>query len=59
MNEELLNALKLIKAECEKWHKKIGLDCCVYCPLSTNCGYCGVIATEPNLWSLEKREVYF
>ena len=60
MTEELLNALKLIKAECEKRHKTKGnASCCDDCPLSTTCGDCGVIENEPNLWSLEKREVYF
>ena len=58
MTDELLNALKLIKKECEK-HTTPFDQHCRLCPLS-DYGYdCGVYNYTPNNWSLEKREVYF
>ena len=60
MTEELLNALKLIKSECEKQTKTKGrLSNCDNCPLSTSDCDCGVMQLEPSAWSLQKREVYF
>ena len=65
MTDELLKALQLIKAECEKQSKLMSLTkqrnyCkCNNCPLSTGDGDCGVTQLEPGSWSLEKREVYF
>lgn len=60
MTDELLNALKLIKAECESQTKTKGrLSKCDECPLSTVGGDCGLIQFEPSEWSLQKREVYF
>ena len=54
MTEELLNALKLIKAECKKYKN------CDDCPMYTHNELgCGVIDDEPKNWLLEKREVYF
>lgn len=55
MNEELLNALKLIKEECKKQD-----SCGVNCPMwSIGNDECGVTGDAPNEWKLEKREVYF
>lgn len=55
MTEELLNALKLIKAECEKQGST-----CYDCPMyAHNELECGVISENPCRWRLEKREVYF
>ena len=65
MTDELLNALKLIKAECEKHDKSLTVgnskrfNKCDNCPLSTSEGECGVTLLEPSVWSLQKREVYF
>lgn len=65
MTDELLNALRLIKAECEKHSKLVSVSkmrsCCKCnnCPLSASDGDCGVTQIEPSEWSLEKREVYF
>lgn len=64
MTDELLNALKLIKAECEKHSKAVtvgkGVYCkCKNCPLSTSEGDCGITQLEPIEWGLQKREVYF
>ena len=56
MTEELLNALKLIKAECEK-HPNI--DSCCECPMRTLRDDCGVTECAPIDWILEKKEVYF
>jgi hypothetical protein len=53
MTEELLNALKVIKAECEKYKH------CDGCPMTTKYGDCGVQEDAPKNWRLEKREVYF
>ena len=58
MTEELLNALKLIKAECEK-HLLSFSHKCDECPLQTAEADCGVMQLEPSSWKLEKREVYF
>jgi hypothetical protein len=53
MTDELLNALKVIKAECEKHDK------CKTCPLFDSHKECGVTQDIPEAWALEKREVYF
>jgi hypothetical protein len=54
MTEELLNALNVIKVECEK-HKPH----CEGCPMLNGDYYCGIQEDAPNDWKLEKREVYF
>lgn len=65
MTDELLNALKLIKAECEKHNPKnsvnrlAGGSNCKKCPMSNSYEDCGVITDHPYTWELEKREVYF
>ena len=56
MTEELLKALQLIKAECEKHSDS---DSCCECPMHTTYGDCGVTEKCPSDWRLEKREVYF
>jgi len=53
MTEELLNALKVIKAECEKH------ESCKTCPLQNSNDECGVYDQRPCDWKLKKREVYF
>ncbi len=56
MTEELLNALKVIKAECSK-HTGV----CGDCPLLKYYGGCAITDynSQPSDWRLEKREVYF
>lgn len=53
MNEELLNALKLIKEECKK-HTR-----CEGCPLVNSCDECGISEETPRHWLLQERVVYF
>lgn len=65
MTEELLKALQTIKDECTKRDDAIAFgrpkyeSKCTGCPLADATGECGVMANDPSLWSLEKREVYF
>lgn len=57
MTDELLSALKLVKAECEK-HYNVMFTKCEECPMYNANGKCGLEDT-PKYWRLEKREVYF
>ncbi len=58
MTDELLHALKLIKAECEK-HNSGFYSKCEDCPMYNANSDCGVQDDQPRHWRLEKREVYF
>lgn len=53
MSDELLKALKLIKATC------IEQQDCGTCPMHTHDEGCGMRSDEPAAWPLEPRITYF
>ena len=53
--EEIINALKIIKDECHTYFKHIpgiGKDC-TDCPFSRNNRGCGIVETLPTTWDIK------
>lgn len=62
-NDEIINALKIIKETCTKFGVLYDINCCRHCPLRTANDECGVFNTSygdaicsPEEWEIIKPE---